>query len=273
LYSLGRSYQTAQLERTALGKVEATSSRELSAIAAINKGQANSELEQLRAERQKIDAMLLAMPVNTGMRPGLFSPSIPQADESQVSKLREQRLAIHEQIAALQTSTTETEQATTAIEKLAQSEKDLTAERKESDDKIARLQALAVKRAEIEPQIAVAGAQAGLASEMITSAFLAPFRDMQVQMTPEQEQFQSALLAQITALEMLLTTIDVSTAKGQTEAAQTKTEISRLRNEQARQAQMAFQLAMSDGQDNLNILRLQYQVASTTPLGIIGSLK
>jgi hypothetical protein len=118
----------------------------------------------------------------------------------------------------------------------------------------------------------VAGAEAGLAREMINAAFIAPFQDLQVPLNPEQQAYQAKLLHQITKLEALLSTIDTSTEKGQVEAANIKTEVSRLRNEQARQSQMAFQLQMADYADKLNILRLQYQVQSTTPIGVIGAL-
>jgi hypothetical protein len=191
-----------------------------------------------------------------------------EEDQRTIERMRNEIAQLAQQI---NKAKDEAQSATEQADKLRQSEEALTAERKESE-RIQRLQQQAARRAEIEGALGVAGAEAGLAREMINAAFIAPFQDLQVPLNPEQQAYQAKLLHQITKLEALLSTIDTSTEKGQVEAANIKTEVSRLRNEQARQSQMAFQLQMADYADKLNILRLQYQVQSTTPIGVIGAL-
>jgi len=161
---------------------------------------------------------------------------------------------------------------TATTTKAAKTEHQLATERKESD-RISNLQAASAAREIFAPKIGLAGAATGLAGEMIRSSFLAPYRDMQVPLNPKQQAWQDKLLAQVSLLEQDLAKIDVNTDGGRVESAKVKTEIQGLRNDSASQRQASFNLQMSDYSDKLNVMRMQFQIARTTPVGIIGGMK
>lgn len=232
---------------------------------------ASSQADSLRGQRQAAEAQLAQYESDNERGPIARTLGFDQfSDEAEghIQSLRDKIRDLSDQIGR---TASVADAATAATQRLNQSEEALSRQR-ESDERLERLRQAAVERAMLSPQLAVAAAQSGLAREQLEASFLRPFESIFAPLTEAQIDLQRTIRSEIEKQTALLSLIDTSTDAGKVEAAGIRAQIQSLRNESASQSRAAFSLAMTDYADSLNLLRLQFQVQSTTPIGVIGAI-
>lgn len=273
LATLDESYGVKQDERKALEAIQSSmSDRRLVDVARKNRASATSDLDRLRAKRQEIDAMLLAMPAG-GIKPtdsGIFSrdnitagfskylgltPDLPQVNPAQIDRLRQQRADISRQIKALQSSPggsgisdifagikTGFDKAASAAGRFKTGLDNVIESLGEAN--VRRLQEQAARMRPLQLAAGEASARTQLSRldfESASASIFGPiggfseFKNLQVQLNQE-----------IESLTEVMHNIDTNTAEGRIEAMQLNAQIKSLRLE-SKQRSIQMTQAMLDG--------------------------
>lgn len=262
IYTAGKSYQTRQAKLDALEAIEKSmGDRRLFSVAALNKSNANTELEKLIAKRQEISAMLLSnSQSDVGQKGWLgrtlgFYADAPEVNQRQTEKLRALYADIQKRIQDLKKveTTGENSRWTDWIREGLEKAKDAASKFKTGFDdlvqkgleaNVKRLQQQAARMQQLELTATEQSALTQLSRLDFDIARTTPFgtvgafgewRDLQVQLNRE-----------IESLTDVMKNIDQSTQQGRIEAARLNAQVKSLRLEE-RQRQLEMTRALLDG--------------------------